>query len=175
MKESARKELLTRWLEDHAGLLHKVVRAFARDEEDRRDLFQDIALQLWRSTAAFRSDGARASNWIYKVALNTAIVFRRKRSAARDARSIHDGYDVAAPAGHPAGDPVEKREMLDLLYEAIRALGEADRSVILLHLEGLSNGEISEVLGISNGYVAVKLTRIRKRLSESLRRFRDGA
>ncbi len=175
MKEIARKELLTRWLEDHAGLIHKVVRAFARDEEDRNDLFQDIALQLWRSTAAFRSDGAKASTWIYKVALNTAIVYRRKTGASRDARPIHDGYDAAASEEHSTADPVEKREMLDLLYEAIRALGEADRSVILLHLEGLSNGEISEVLGISNGYVAVKLTRVRKRLSESLRRFRDGA
>ncbi|MHC4715182.1 MAG: RNA polymerase sigma factor, partial [Planctomycetota bacterium] len=167
-------ELFKRWLDQYPALIHKVVRAFAVNGEDRKDLFQDIALQLWRSTAAFREEAGKPSTWIYKVALNTAIIYRRKNRGDSNTRSLHQTEDPATPAHSGGTKRIEDREMLELLYTAIRELPEADRSIILLHLDGLTNGVISQIVGISEGYVAVRLTRIRKRLSASMKRETDG-
>ena len=172
MDESERRELFKRWLEEYRGLVHKVVRAFASGRENQLDLFQDIALQLWRSTGAFRIVGAE-STWVYKVALNTAVVYHRKGKRHRT-ESMPDDKSLDLPACSANANSLEDREMLELLYGAIRELPKADRSIILLNLDGSSNREIADMVGISPGYVAVKLTRIRKRLSELMRRQTDG-
>lgn len=172
MDESQRRELFRRWLEEYRGLVHKVVRAFVSGREDQFDLFQDIALQLWRSTAVFRIGGAE-STWVYKVALNTAVVYHRKKHRHRT-ESMPDDKSLDLPACSAKTNSLENREMLELLYSAIRELPKADRSIILLNLDGFSNQEIADVVGISRGYVAVRLTRARKRLSELMRRRTDG-
>jgi len=59
---------------------------------------------------------------------------------------------------------------LDWLYERITELGEIDRALVLLMLDGLSYREIGEVLGISESNVGAKLTRVRKKLTEILRK-----
>ena len=172
MDESKRRDLFKRWLEEYRGLAHKVVRAFVSGREDQLDLFQDIALQLWRSTAVFRVGGAE-STWVYKVALNTAVVYHRKKNRHRT-ESMPDDKSLDLPACSANANSLENREMLELLYGAIRELPETDRSIILLHLDGFSNQEIAEMVGISPGYVAVRLTRVRKRLRECMRRQTDG-
>src|SRR5262245_49758237 len=68
--------LFRRWLADHSGLMWKVVRAFAATPEDQEDLLQEIALQLWMSLASYRREAAE-STWIYRVAFNTALTWKR--------------------------------------------------------------------------------------------------
>ena len=67
-----REALFTGWLQEHCGIVHKIVRAYAREPADQADLHQEILLQLWRSLPAFR-DEAKPSTWIYRVSLNTAL------------------------------------------------------------------------------------------------------
>jgi sigma-70-like protein len=64
-------------------------------------------------------------------------------------------------------NPVDERlgsELIERLYAAIRQLPKVDASLALMHLDGLSYEEMSEVLGISENYIGVKLIRIRKQL-----------
>jgi RNA polymerase sigma factor (sigma-70 family) len=68
--------IFRRWLADHTGLMWKVVRTFTVTREDAEDLLQEIALQLWMSVPAFRGE-AKESTWIYRVAFNTAMVWKR--------------------------------------------------------------------------------------------------
>jgi RNA polymerase sigma-70 factor (ECF subfamily) len=63
-------------IERHQGILHRICSAYTHTEEDRRDLFQDMLLQLWRSFATFRGQSS-FTTWAYRVALNTALLFRR--------------------------------------------------------------------------------------------------
>jgi RNA polymerase sigma-70 factor (ECF subfamily) len=67
-----RLELFTTWLQEHAGLLHKVTYAFASTEADREDLTQEVLLQLWISMPRFEGK-AKSSTWVYRLALNTAL------------------------------------------------------------------------------------------------------
>jgi RNA polymerase sigma-70 factor (ECF subfamily) len=168
MDLSEQETLFRRWLADHAGLMWKVVRAFTATPEDAEDLFQEIALQLWMSLPAFRGD-AKESTWIYRVAFNTALGWKRdeKRRRAKHEKFFELNGAPDFLVEHPALTPNE--EIVRQLYVAIRQLPKLDASLALMHLDGLSYREMSEVLGITESNVGVKLNRIRKQLAEMLK------
>ena len=154
-----------KWLDDHKGLILKVLRSFAENTQDQDDLFQDICLQLWLSVPNF--DGkAKASTWIYRVALNTAIVYRRgqKRRKHRPQQWLSFRCESQNENPVPLLD-----ETIEKVYEAVRKLPRLEASVVLMSLEGLSYNEMADVLGISADNVGVKLNRARKNLAQLLK------
>ena len=160
--------IFRRWLADHNGLMWKVVRAFTVTPEDAEDLLQEIALQLWMSLGAFRGE-AKESTWIYRVAFNTALVWKRveKRRHVKHEKFFELNVAPESSAAHSA--PTRDEEMVQQLYAAIHQLPKLDASLALMHLDGLSYHEMSEVLGITENNVGVKLNRIRKQLAELLK------
>jgi RNA polymerase sigma-70 factor, ECF subfamily len=153
------------WLQEHRLVFWKVARSFAADEADRDDLVQEMQLQLWRALPGFRAE-SKPSTWVYRICLNTALAWRR--SSDRRAADRHDSCDETALPAHPAPDPgnaAEHRDLLDQLYAAIRALPAAERSLVLLHLDGLSYEEIARITGMTGNHVGVALTRARKHLA----------
>ncbi len=168
MGASEHESIFRRWLADHAGLMWKVVRAFAAGPEDQEDLLQEIALQLWMSLPAFRGE-AKESTWIYRVAFNTALVWRRTetRRQAKHEKFLEFKVAEESPSDRPGKTRDEER--VQMLYAAIRRLPRLDASLALMHLDGLSYREMSEVLGISENHVGVKLNRIRNQLAEQLK------
>jgi RNA polymerase sigma-70 factor (ECF subfamily) len=167
MTAEEQETLFRRWLDEHLGLMLKVVRACTITPEDRDDLFQEILLQLWSSIPAFRGE-AKETTWIYRVVFNTALVWRR---GEKRRRLKHETLlNFSAPDIQP-GHAEESRDqqIVEMLYAAIRQLPKADASLALMHLDGLSYREMSEVLGISENHVGVKLNRIRAQLAEQLK------
>lgn len=154
-------------IEQHQGILHRVRSLYAVDPDDGRDLVQEILLQLWRSFPSFRGEAA-FSTWMYRVALNTALL-RRRRSRAR-AREKADPEALASIAAGP--DPANPD--VASLYRCIRELPSLDRAIVLLHLEGQSYEEIAGTTGLSRGNVGVRLVRIKGRLRECLAGRRAG-
>jgi RNA polymerase sigma-70 factor (ECF subfamily) len=167
MSPEEQEKLFRRWLVDHTGLMWKVVRAFTATQQDQEDLLQEILVQLWSSLSSFRGE-AKESTWIYRVAFNTALVWKRgeKRQQVKHAAFL-ELHDPAEPATGP--EKSREEELVELLYAAIRGLSKLDASLALMHLDGLSYREMSDVLGLSENHVGVKLNRIRKQLAEQLR------
>lgn len=145
----------------------KVVRACTEVPEDRDDLFQEILLQLWSSMPAFRGE-ARETTWIYRVAFNTALVWRRGEKRRRLKHETLSHFSMPGVQPGPAEESRD-RQIVEMLYAAIRQLPKADASLALMHLDGLSYREMSEVLGISENHVGVKLNRIRAQLAEQFK------
>jgi RNA polymerase sigma-70 factor, ECF subfamily len=172
MDVSEQEALFLRWLADHVGLMWKVVRAFTATPEDAEDLLQEIALQLWRSLPAFRGE-AKESTWIYRVAFNTALVWKRdeKRRHAKHEKFFE--LNVAPEVSAYQSAQSRDKELVQQLYAAIRQLPKLDASLALMHLDGLSYRDMSEVLGITESNVGVKLNRIRKQLAELLKGAND--
>lgn len=168
MDASEQESFFRRWLADHVGLMWKVVRAFTATPEDAEDLFQEIALQLWMSLPAFRGE-AKESTWIYRVAFNTALVWKRdeKRRQAKHGKFLEMSVAPEFTVEHSV--QTRDQQMVEQLYVAIRQLPKLDASLALMHLDGLSYCEMSEVLGITESNVGVKLNRIRKQLAEMLK------
>ena len=168
----AREALFKAWLEVHRGILGKIARSFARTRTDAADLRQEMMLQLWISLPAYSAQ-ARASTWIYKVCLNTALMWRR--GAGRRERRIEAGADItqlATDSATPA-DSAAKEDLMEQLYRSIQMMQDIDRVLVLLMLDGLSYREIAEITGISENHAGVALTRARKRLMELMKGVTD--
>ncbi len=146
----------------------KVVRAFAATQQDQEDLLQEIALQLWSSLPAFRGE-AKESTWIYRVSFNTALVWKRDEKRRRIKHEAFLELNISPEAASHSHEKSHDDEMVEMLYAAIRQLPRLDASLLLMHLDALSYREMSDVLGISENHVGVKLNRIRKQLAEQLK------
>ena len=146
-------------MEAHKGILYKVCRLYQDREEDRRDLLQEILAQLWISYDSFRGESA-FSSWMYRVALNTAIVFL-KRSRRESDRVIHGVYPDLAEELRPVR---EQEERLAIFYKAVAQLDRLEKALIFLYMEGHAGKDMAEILGVSHASVRVKLSRVKDKL-----------
>jgi RNA polymerase sigma-70 factor (ECF subfamily) len=152
------------WLGEHGSSVMKVARAYTLTSEDSQDLAQEILLQAWRSLPQFEGN-ANAATWFYRVALHTAMNWRRKDQPRRLRQQPFVEVHAVTAAAFESGEQVEQRETVEQLYQAIHQLPKADAALVLLYLDDLSYREMAEVLGMSESNVGVKLNRAKKALS----------
>ena len=150
-------------IEEHKGILYRICSSYCRNPDDRDDLAQEIVIALWRSFPSF-DEGRRFSTWMYRVALNVAISFHR-RDATRRRVVIADGDHLL----ETAREPERPSDDLRILSEFIDRLDPFHKALVLLYLEGRSQEEIAEVLGITETNVATKIGRIKERLKREFR------
>ncbi|WP_095953017.1 RNA polymerase sigma factor [Flavobacterium sp. ACN6] len=161
MKEKE-QEFLNR-IESHKGILYKVSKMYMDNFDDQQDLFQEIVCQLWKSYDSFRNE-SQFSTWMYRVAVNTAIVFLRKEK-----RKV-DKYEIASEnIKEDENDAHIKESQLDHFYKALQRLEKIDKAIIFYQLEGFSHKEIGQNLGISEGNARVKLNRAKEKLKEIIK------
>ena len=155
----------TELLQRHRGILLKVAGSYAWQREDREDLLQEIATQLWRAWPGY--DPARSfSTWMYRIALNVAISQLRARSRRPLADGAADAQLDALP--DPQAHDPEHAEQLRRLQCFIHALPALERALMLLYLDERPQREIAEVLGLSETNVATKIGRLKARLRNEL-------
>jgi RNA polymerase sigma factor (sigma-70 family) len=152
-------------LERHRKIVFKVANNYSRLAEDRADLAQEIAAQLWRAFPAY--DGQRPfSTWMYRIALNVAISFLRD-SRQRERHSIsldEEQHDVIGDTGvQPETD-----ERVRLLHRFIAQLDGLNRALLLLYLDEKGYREIAEILGITETNVATKIGRLKQRIRNDM-------
>lgn len=145
----------------HRGILSKVANIYCRNEEDKKDLAQEIMIQLWRSFDKYDSN-YKYSTWIYRISLNVAISFYRKNSAKKNQTVSLETEEI--PVSMPERSKTENR--LLLLEKFISELKELDKALMLLHLEGKNHKDIAEILGISVSNVSTKINRIKEKLKQ---------
>jgi RNA polymerase sigma-70 factor (ECF subfamily) len=168
MTAREQEDIFRRWFDAYLGLILKVVRGCTAAPQDQDDLLQDILVQLWSSIPSFRGE-AKETTWIYRVAFNTALAWRRGERRRREGHESFLKFDVSPKVQPSHHEPMPEQEIVERLYQAIRRLPKVDASLALMQLDGLSYQEMSEVLGISENYIGVKLTRIRKQLADQLK------
>ena len=151
-------------LQAHRGIVAKVAGTYAWHPDDRNDLMQEIATQLWRAWPGY--DPARPfSTWMYRIALNVAISHVRSRTRGVQPESWHeDHHELADPRAHDH----EGRQQVDQLYRFIQAQPPLDRALLLLYLEDHSYREMADVLGLSETNVATKISRLKQRVRDEL-------
>lgn len=151
-------------LEQHKRILYKVASVYCSNPEDRRDLAQEIVIQLWRSFPRY-DDKFKFSTWMYRIGMNVAISFLRSEGRRGRRTESLDGVDVIdfAAADRALG---EAGDDIRLLQQLVSRLDEMSRALILLYLEGYSHAEIAEILGVSVTNVGTRIGRIKSRLQQ---------
>jgi RNA polymerase sigma-70 factor (ECF subfamily) len=158
MNHAERERLFVELFEQNRASLRRLCFGYLTSAGEVDDLFQEIMTNVWNSLPSFRGE-AKTSTWLYRIAVNTAIIHRRKR---RPSEALEDVPDQRASAHQD----LERRERLEMLHRAIARLGDQDRLIVSLLLEGLSYREIADITGITVNYVGVKLARIKQALEQ---------
>lgn len=149
-------------IEACGAAIERLARSYELDESKRQDLLQNIHLNLWRSFERF---GGQCSlrTWVYRVAHNVAATHvideRRRRSGSHV--GLHE-LDVREVGVAPDAD---RRVLVSRLMELIQRLRPLDRELVVLYLEGLNATEIADVMGLSAGNVATRISRVKRLLS----------
>ncbi|MGF6927518.1 RNA polymerase sigma factor (sigma-70 family) [Chitinophaga sp. W2I13] len=151
-------------VEAHKGIIHKISRMYMDAEDDQQDLTQEIIYQLWKSYDSFQHQ-SRFSTWMYRVALNTALVFFKKekrKMVVTDTMPEHMAMEENITA--------TKELQLAHFYRAVQKLERLEKALVFLHLENYSHKEIGENLGISEGNARIKLSRAKDKLKELIKK-----
>lgn len=145
------------------GIIHKICNIYCNTSEDKKDMMQEITLQLWKSFPAFQHK-AKFSTWMYKIALNTAITNIRKSQKSLILEAFSD-----KPPEIPEKEDIPTLDNdINRLYKAIAKLNDIDKAIILLYLEKKTYLEIGEIVGIKEKNVSVKIVRIKSKLKKLL-------
>ncbi len=168
-EESTQQAAFLSLIEQYRPALWRLVNSYEAIPARREDLFQEIALGLWQALPRFRGDSSERT-WLYRIAHNIAIS-RLDSHRRREGREmpLTDSLEWPGAAPHP-DQALVLEEQRQALLAAIRELAPVDKQLIVLHLEGLSYQEIEEVSGLSESAIASRLSRIRDRLTEIVRK-----
>ena len=145
------------------GIIHKVANMFCKSQEDKDDLVQEIMTQLWSSFEKY-DDAYKLGTWMYRVSLNIAISFyRKKQTQEQYFMPLDEKLDIIS---NDENENEVETNNLELLEKFISKLKEFDKALMLLYLEKKSHQEISEILGISTSNVSTKIARIKEGLKQ---------
>jgi len=153
------KEEFLETINQHQGIIHKVTFVYTNDPEEKKDLFQDIIYQLWKSYPKFENR-SMISTWIYRIALNTALLGIRKKKA--------NANRMETLSNQSNKNTAEIDDQAISLHMAIDSLGKIDKAIALLYLEQNNYQDIADMLGMSKSNVGVRINRIKKQLKKVL-------
>lgn len=141
-------------VKEHSGAIDRVCRSFCHTTEDREDLRQDIVLNLWQGWKNYRPK-AKQVTWVWRVAVNTGISWRRNRFRQVCTMPL-EGLEMPEDSS--------AREAVETLRELIAKLPLKDQRLLRLYLDGWKQGEIAQMLGISESNVQTRMMRAKEKL-----------
>ena len=156
--DTKRTEQFSRFADEHRRIIAKVCWMYASDDNRWQDLCQEVMINLWRGFDSF-DRRAKASTWVWRVALNTCISDTRRNSR-------HRGMLPLPACTAPADDQPERTERLRELHELINRLPHLDRTIVMMWLEEYSYDEIASVTGLPRNSVASRLHRAKDKLAQ---------
>lgn len=164
------KEKFIGILKEHKRILYKITYSYCRNSDDRKDLEQEIIIQLWLSLKNYKQE-YKLSTWIYKIALNVAISYYRRDVKRKETNVAFD--ETIFQIAEVNNNTEENTHKTELLYTFINQLNELNKAIIILYLEGKSYKEISEIMGLTETNVATKINRIKGKLKERISLLND--
>lgn len=140
--------------------IYHLINLYVQDVEEREDLKQEIIFQAWKSKDSFRHQSS-FNTWLYKLSLFTIITAKKKQSKMvlvdlKDAHSIENEENTNI-------------DQAELLYKQISQLDYLSKTILTMHLDGFSNPEIADFIGITINNLNVKLHRVKEKITNSLK------
>ena len=139
-------------------------RVYAWNSADQDDLYQEILFQIWRALPALKEQQF-ANTWLYRVAINTAISFVRKRTIRSDRVVYVEHADLKRTIESKQATEQTTDDRIASLYTAIFKLDPLEKALVTLFLEDCTYEEMAGVTGINANHVGVMLHRAKKKLS----------
>jgi len=161
-KERNKEDEFLKILEANKGIVVKIAKAYTNTTHDLEDLTNDIIIEMWRSFDTFKGQ-SDISTWMYRVALNTSMNYRRKKK--RDSIFTFWSDPKQFESLHWFTEQDDTPE-IEHLYWCIDQLDAINKVIILLYLDEKTHEEIALITGISKTNVGTRIGRIKKQIKE---------
>ena len=148
-------------VESNKDRILRICRSYTADNEDAKDLFQEVLINIWKSLPSFKNQ-SNIDTWVYRITINICLRAKQfsdkkqKHFVKLESINIHNIKDTSSPN--------ENEKLFLKLSESIELLEGIEKSIILLHFEGISYKEIAQVFGLTENHIAVKIKRIKSKL-----------
>jgi RNA polymerase sigma-70 factor (ECF subfamily) len=154
-------------VERHKAFVYNTCYNLIGNYQQAEETAQDVFFQVYKSASDFRHK-SKVSTWLYRIAVNRSLNVIRHNKRSRWIKGLID-LETEAFEGEEPDKLLEKKEMKDLLRDAVDSLPEKQRTVFILNkYESLSSKEIAEILGISTNSVEVRIHRAKLNLQKKL-------
>lgn len=163
-----RETLFRNAIDANKDRLYRLCCSLLADEDARQDAYQEVLLNIWQGLGRFRGQ-SQLSTWVYRVAVNTCLMFRRTEHRRQRRFASSDEEQIGEIPDPPARSAIQDSQLRQL-YAGITRLPDMDRVVISLYLEDVSTREMAEILGITEANARVKLHRVKKNLKQLVER-----
>lgn len=149
---------------NYSAKIFSVVRGVIGNKEDAEEVAQDVFVKAYFSLNKFRGD-CSLSTWLFRIAYNMSVSkIRHKKREFISLEVINDR--LKDDAGLP-GEENNRENLFKLLETAMNELESTDRFLLLLfYNQEKSIKEISQITGLSDSNIKIKLHRVKKRLKE---------
>jgi len=164
------QEVFTQWMTEHEKLLRHIITGFEAKRALQDELFQEIALNIWRALPKFRHDSA-VKTFVARIAQNVLATHVAKAVKTIKVDKDLSELDQCSERDVIQATPYQKldqQQRQQRLAVAIRQLKLSQQQVIVLALEGMSYQEIADTLLISTNLVGVRLKRAKSTLTQML-------
>jgi RNA polymerase sigma factor (sigma-70 family) len=158
---SSHESAFVKALEQNQQKLLRICSVYAENLDDKKDLFQEALINIWQSLPSFQAKSS-LSTWMFRITLNVCMRLQTKQAKEKDRLRRLDSITFENIRVEETHD--EEYEKLIKLRNCIKKLNDADKAITTLFLEELSYKEISEITGLTENNVAVKLKRIKMKL-----------
>jgi RNA polymerase sigma-70 factor (ECF subfamily) len=158
------EQALLKAVELHNGALRRIAWAYAGADGEEADLCQEILTEAWRSLPSFRGESA-IGTWLYRVAINTALTWKRRASKHVSGRVPLDATGKGGAGVEPVGTPSVETGA-EILADFLDTLDGPNHTVLLLYMEGLTHKEIADVTGLSVSAIGVRIHRMKRSFIE---------
>jgi RNA polymerase sigma-70 factor (ECF subfamily) len=148
-------------LKENQDKLYRICSIYSDSNEDSKDLFQEVLVHIWKSMNSFKGNSS-IDTWMFRIALNVCLRFKSKHTKNQNRFIRLDSISISNIGSEEVNE--KDIEKLIALRKCVKNLKEGDKAIVALYLEGLAYREISDILGLSENHIAVKIKRIKSKL-----------
>ncbi len=161
MNTAEREAQFSAIVEAHKDKLYRICYGYFSNQADVQDIYQEVLIKVWTYLPDFKGN-AKITTWLYRIAVNTCLTFVNRQQKRQE--QVMPLQEQLIQADISDTEQQQQSEQLQHLRWCIGQLPSMDRSLILLHLEGLSYDEITEVTGLTSSNIGVRLHRAKSKL-----------
>lgn len=151
----------------YKNYVYAIIVRILNNNEDAEEAAQDTFIKCFQYLKSF-SGNSKFSTWLYRIAFNTAISYKRKPKIV--VSGLESIMPNVASAEHDTSYGLNQEDQKKAIENGLLELAPVDATVLtLFYLKECSMEEISKITGIKTNAVKVKLFRARKKLADILK------
>lgn len=162
-KETQFKQIVA----ENSERIMRICRYYNPNQEDQKDMYQEVLVNIWKSLDSFRGD-SKISTWVYRIAVNTSLNFTGKSFRQMKLMVDRDVNNLQILADEDLSLKQQFETDFATLQQLLNQLSVIEKAMMSLVLEDLSMREISDIIGLTENNVRVKIHRIKEKLREQM-------